>query len=157
MCTLTSRTSRGREVRVRYPATVWQARHIGKPASHRAQQLGELDASQMLSETPIQAVAEHQTAVRGPSEDQGIDSSERLDRHRWVVERSVGWATRLPRPGPALRPHRGRHHRASHPRRHNDLRSTPDTNELMKPLLSGVGTAPAPIWPRSRPTDPNCA
>jgi hypothetical protein len=27
----------------------------------------------------------------------GIDSSQPLDRHRWVVERTVSWPARLPR------------------------------------------------------------
>ncbi len=52
----------------------------------------------------------------------GRDSSQRLGRHRWVVERTLGWALVLQTPGPALRPHRHHHHRAGPTGRRPHLR-----------------------------------
>jgi hypothetical protein len=52
----------------------------------------------------------------------GRDSSQRLGRHRWVVEHS-GLTAVLQTPGPALRPQRHDHHRAGPPGGHPQLRS----------------------------------
>jgi hypothetical protein len=74
----------------------------------------------------------------------GVDSSARLGRHRWVVERTLGWLLSY-NARPTLRPHHRHHHRAGPPRCHPHLRSTATrrTNEVFSPGSAAHRRAPA--------------
>jgi transposase len=100
----------------------------------RRRKPGKLHADKAYDHAELRAwVGDHGTKVRIARK--GIESNEKLGRHRWVIERTMAWLSGIPAPDLALRTQSCPLPRLPHPRsRHHRPQKTPPTLHMRQAL-----------------------